>query len=118
MIQSYKDLRVYQKAYEYSLNIHKLTLAFPKMEQYELGSQMRRATKSISLNIAEGFAKRESNAEFKRFLTMAVASNNEVLVQLDYCKDLGYINMELYDEYTQAYSEIGGMLGKMHNTWT
>ena len=117
MIQSYKDMRVYQKAYEYSLKIHRITLTFPKMEQYELGSQLRRATKSIAMNVAEGFAKRKSAAEFKRFLNIALGSKDEVLVQLEYCKDLGYIGDEQYTELSDAYSEIGGMLVKVIRTW-
>ena len=117
MINSYKDLIVYQKAYENSLRIHEISLRFPKIEQYELGSQIRRATKSIALNIAEGFGKRSSLAEFKRFLVMALGSNDEVSVQLDYCKDLGYISEEEHTEYKSRYAEIGKMLTKMLRDW-
>ena len=117
MINSYKDLIVYQKAYESSLRIHEVSLGFPKFEQHELGSQIRRATKSIALNIAEGFGKRNSLAEFKRFLMMALGSNDEVSVQLDYCKDLGYISEEEYALYKARHVEIGKMLTKMLKDW-
>ena len=117
MIQSYKDMRVYQKAYEYSITVHRLTLTFPQIEQYELGSQLRRSSKSIAMNIAKGFAKRKSIAEFRRFITIAIGSNDEVLVQLEYCKDLGYLSTDQYEELTSAYAEIGGMLTKTYRTW-
>ena len=58
MIQSFRDITAYKKAYESSLKIHRLSLGFPEFERYELGGQMRRSTKSVALNIAEGFAKK------------------------------------------------------------
>jgi len=60
MIQSYEDLEVYQRTYKMALDIHQLTLKFPGYERFELGSQLRRATKSIPINIAEGYGKRNS----------------------------------------------------------
>ena len=58
MIESYRDLRVYQISYELALEVHKLTLKFPDFEKYELGSQARRAAVSIPVNIAEGYGKK------------------------------------------------------------
>ena len=57
VVRSFHDLDVYQKAYQLSLDIHKATLGFPKLEQFALADQMRRASKSICANLAEGFAK-------------------------------------------------------------
>ena len=68
-MQSFENLEVFRKAYKVSLEIHKKTLVFPKEEQYGLADQMRRASKSICANLAEGYAKRAaSNAEFNVFL--------------------------------------------------
>ena len=117
MIESYEDLKVYQKAYAESLKLHRLTLRFPQHELHELGGQMRRASKSIALNIAEGYGRRSTVQEFKRFLGMALGSCEEVRVQLSYCKDLGYINQEEYNAYREAYSEIGKMLNGMLKKW-
>ena len=72
MIRSYEDFEVYQKAYKYSLEIHKKSFEFPKIEQYELASQIRRSTKSVAANIAEGHGKKSSAAEFKRYLEIEV----------------------------------------------
>ena len=117
MIKSYEDLEVYERAYVSSLEIHRLSLTFPKIEQFELANQIRRATKSIPMNIAEGYGKKASTAEFKRYLTMALGSNNEVKVQLRYCKDLGYITQDQYDRHDKEHTEIGKMLSKLIQTW-
>ena len=117
MIKSYDDLEVYKLAYESSLEIHRLSLTFPKLEQFELASQIRHATKSIALNIAEGYGKRTSKAEFKRYLTMALGSNDEVRVQLRYCKDLGYITEAQYAEHEKCHVSIGKMLSKLIQIW-
>src|SRR3990167_905627 len=70
-IHSVEDLEVFQKAYQVYLEIHKLTLLFPKIEQYALGDQLRRSTKSICANLAEGFAKqKDSKREFARYLSL------------------------------------------------
>ena len=63
----FEDLEVFKRACWVSLELHKVTLRFPKIEQYALGDQMRRASKSICANIGEGFGKqRQSRAEFTR----------------------------------------------------
>ena len=120
-IKSFRDLQAYERAYQASLEIHRVSLAFPKYEQYELGGQVRRASKSVAMNIAEGFAKNAlpegSLAEFKRFVMMALGSADEVRVQLDYCEDLGYISREDHDRFEREYVTIGKMLTKMLQTW-
>ena len=116
-IESFKDLNVYKKSYKNSLELHMISLKFPQYEQYELGSQIRRATKSIAMNVAEGFGRNDSLADFKRFIVMARGSCNEVKVQLDYCKDLGYISEAQYDTYSTEYEIIGRMLTKMLQSW-
>ena len=66
--KSFEDLEVFQRAYRLSLEIHRVSLELPKIEQHALGDQVRRASKSIPVNIAEGFGKQvESIAEFRRF---------------------------------------------------
>ncbi len=68
IVRSFEDLEVFQRAYRLSLEVHRASLTFPKIEQLALGDQVRRASKSISANVAEGFGKqRLSAAEFKRF---------------------------------------------------
>jgi four helix bundle protein len=111
----YEDLEVWKKAFEVSLLIHRETLNFPKIEQYALADKIRRSTKSICANIAQGFSKqRASKAEFKRFIVMALASANEVLVWLKYCVELGYIKPEQYKSWYEEHSRICRMLNVLH----
>ena len=115
MGKSFKDLDVWQRAFSVSLNIHKTSLSFPQIEQYALANQMRRASQSICANIAEGYSKQNhSKAEFKRFLQMAMASGNEMLVWILYAKEFGYITNELYDEYEAEYTAVCRMLNRLH----
>ena len=116
-MESFRELIVYQKAYKLSLEIHELSLSFPRHEQVELGGQMRRATKSVAMNIAEGFGKQSSLCEFKRFLAIARGSCDEVRVQIDYCRDLKYITVEQHIYFEQGYVEIGKMLTNMIKKW-
>jgi four helix bundle protein len=117
MITSYEDMEVYKQAYVTSLAIHRITLEFPKFEQHELGGQLRRATKSIALNIAEGYGKKASVAEFKRYLTMALGSNDETIVMLKDGHDLNYMREADYAGFYNRYVSIGKMLAKVIKVW-
>ena len=117
MIQSYKDLMVYQKSYELALLVHKMTQDFPLHEKYELASQLRRATTSIPLNIAEGYAKRSYEKDFKRALIIALGSCNEVLVILDMVQDLGYIEEVQHQELTEEYDHLARQLNVLAAKW-
>ena len=103
-------LQVYQKGYRMVLEIYRVTQAFPKEERYAMTDQMRRAATSIPLNIAEGYAKKGSQKEFKRFLSMARGSSAEVNVLLDLSKDLGYISEAEYERLKTGNAEVGKML--------
>ncbi len=111
-IKSFEDLEVFKRAYKVSLEIHKRTLEFPKYEQYGgLADQIRRASKGICANIAEGFSKQGySAAEYKRFLQLATGSCDEVRVWLRYCVDLGYVEAEQSNLLQDEYQEIAKML--------
>ena len=106
----YRELQVYERAYQAGLAIYKMTKTMPEEERYGIVSQMRRAGTSIPANIAEGYAKRDSANEFRRFLQMALGSANEMNVWLDYANDLGYITAEKHEKATREYNEIGKML--------
>ncbi len=115
IVRSFEDLEVFQRAYRLSLEVHRASLTFPKIEQLALGDQVRRASKSISANVAEGFGKqRLSAAEFKRFLMMAVGSADEMRVWSRYCFDLGYIDEETWKRWRDEYQEIAKMLQGLH----
>ena len=82
-VRSFEQLEVFQRAYRISLDIHRVSLKFPREEQRGLGEQVRRASKSICANVAEGFGKQsQSVAEFRRFLRIAMGSADEMRVWL------------------------------------
>lgn len=118
VVRNYDDLIVYQKAYQLALAIHTFSLELPKIEQYALASQIRRASKSICGNIAEGFGKqRLSSPEFKRFLGMVLGSADEMTVWLSFCKDLGYLTPKKYSEWKMEYVNIAKMLNGLRDKW-
>jgi four helix bundle protein len=105
------DLQVFRRAYAMSLEVHRASLAFPPIEQFALADQVRRASKSIGVNLAEGFAKRVySQAEFKRFLLMALGSSDEMQIWSRYVADLGYVDPQVAAKWQAEYREISAML--------
>ena len=103
MIKNFNDLEVYQTSYRLALEIHQITKKFPAHETYEIGSQLRRAALSVPLNIAEGYGKKRSLKDFKRFLNISLGSCNETMVLIDFVKDLGYIEMKQNQELRESY---------------
>ena len=117
-VSSFDDLDVYRRAYAISLEIHRMSLTFPKIEQAVLADQMRRASKSICANIAEGFGRqRQSRAEYKRFLLMAVGSADEMQVWTRYCRDLGYVDPQIVQRWMDEYKSIARMLQGLYSAW-
>ena len=116
-ITSYRDLKAYQMSYRLALEIHKRTREFPVFERRELGSQLRRAAVSVPMNIAEGYGRKRSAEEFKRFLVIALGSCNEVSVILDLAADLGYLAKEEHKRWSGQIGEVGRMLTKLIQVW-
>jgi four helix bundle protein len=108
------DLQVFQRAYALSLEVHRASLAFPQIEQFALADQVRRASKSICVNLAEGFAKRAySQAEFKRFLLMSLGSSDEMQIWSRYVVDLGYVEVQQAAKWQAEYKTISAMLNAL-----
>jgi len=117
-VSSFEDLDVFQRAYRASLEIHKKSLQFPKIEQYAMADQIRRASKSICANIAEGFAKqRRSSAEYRRYLLMAIGSADEMRVWIRYCLDLNYIDDATAMRWRDEYIAMVKMLQAIYTRW-
>jgi four helix bundle protein len=74
---SYKKIQVYHRAHAFGVACHQLSLKLPKFELHESGSQLRRASKSVSSNIVEGYGRKQYPADYLRFLVIALASNDE-----------------------------------------
>ena len=109
MARNYKNIKVYHLAYSFVLEIYKVTKDFPKSEQSNITSQIRRASVSIPLNIVEGSAK-ASSKEFLYFLNVAYASAKEVEVLLSLCKDLNYLDINQSKMLLQRLDELNAGL--------
>ena len=96
---NFRNLKIYQRAIEFALEIYKISRLFPNEEIYGLTSQIRRAVTSISLNIAEGSGNK-SVKEFKRFLEIALRSDYEVMTCLEVAYKLSYCNKTDFDSLT------------------
>ncbi len=106
---SFKELVVWQRSIELSLEIYKLTAAFPSTEQYGLTSQMRRASVSIASNIAEGSG-RASKGEFVQFLGHAQGSNRELQTQLAIAEALGFGAKGAYGPAGRLSADVSRLL--------
>ncbi len=94
IVNSYKDLLVWQQAIDLTVNIYALTSNFPKSELFGLASQIQRAAISVPSNIAEGHA-RDSTKEYLRFISIALGSLAEVETQLVIANKLQFLNDEM-----------------------
>jgi len=94
-MNSYKELDIYKLAYRLAIDVHKMTMTLPKYELYEQGSQVRRSSKSIKDNIAEGFGRRRYKDEFVRFLVFAHSSCDEAISQLTMINEIYFENKDL-----------------------
>jgi four helix bundle protein len=83
--------------------------------KWALADQIRRASKSICANLAEGFGRQAvSKPEFRRFVTMALGSADEMQVWTLYCRDLGYVDSDVAERWRGAYREIARMLTALY----
>ena len=105
--KTYEDLEIYQNAFKLAVQIHKLTLNFPKFELYEEGSQLRRSSKSIIINIVEGYGRKRYKKEFIKFLTYALASNDETKEHLKIVFTSNYISQYQFKRYRSEYDKLG-----------
>lgn len=108
-MRNFKELKVWQKAHIFTLEIYRLTKDFPKTEKFGLTPQIRRAAASVPTNIAEGCG-RAGDRDFARFLSIAAGSASEVEYQLLLAKDLNYIRQDTYSESKTMVNEIKKML--------
>ena len=113
-MNNYRDLEIWKLARRLSIDLHQMSLArLPKFELYEEGSQIRRSSKSIRSNIAEGFGRRRYKADFVRFLTYALASSDETVDHLDCLAETGSLtDQDLYSRLREQCDELGRKLNR------
>ena len=109
MLKNYKELKVWQKAYQLCLEIYKITKDFPKEERYGITSQIRRAAVSVPSNIAEGYG-RKTTAEYIQALYIAYGSNCELETQIFLSGDLGFIKGKDLEKLQKDIGDVERML--------
>ncbi|MBI1750519.1 MAG: four helix bundle protein [Acidobacteria bacterium] len=116
-IRTYRDLQVYREADSAALEVSRVSKTFPRLEQVELARQLRRAARSVPANIVEGWGKRSSAAEFKRYLQTALGPCQETRMWLEMSLDEGYVTSEKYADLNERYERIGAMLVALWKKW-
>ena len=111
--QGVKDLRVYQQAYALAMEIFRMSRAFPVEEKYSLTDQVRRSSRSVCANLAEGYSKRIYPKHFVSKLSDSDAELSETLTWLDFAVDCGYADAKTCASLKERYMEVGRMLGTM-----
>jgi four helix bundle protein len=109
---SYRDLDIYKLAHELAVVIHKFSLSLPRYELFEIGSQLRRSSKSISANIVEGYGRRKYKAEFVRFLVIAQSSCDESIEWVTYIYDCHDGFKDTAEEILQQLNELGKKINR------
>jgi four helix bundle protein len=108
-MKDFKKQKVWQKSHQLTLDVYKITKSFPRSEEYGLTSQIRRSCASIPANIAEGCG-RNSEADFSRFLQMAMGSATELEYHLLLSHDLGILKDGDFKSLSEGTIEIKQML--------
>jgi len=116
-IKSCKDLKVYQLAYKLAMEIFEITKKFPKEETYSLVDQIRRSSRSVAINIREGYAKRRYKQVFIRHLNDAFGSSEETRGWLDFSLDCKYPGAKEHKELDGQYDEVNAMLYTLMDQW-
>ncbi len=110
---SYKNLEIWQLARDLVVDIHKMTLdKLPKHEMYEVGSQIRRSSKSVKSNIVEGYGRRHYKQDFLRFLHFTLASNMETTDHLETLFETSSLKDEVL--YTDLHDRLDTLGRKLH----
>ncbi len=108
-MKDFKELKVWHKAYAFSLAVYEVSRSFPREEIYGLTSQLRRSAVSIGANIAEGCGRR-SNGELTRFLQIARGSASEIEHHLLLARDLEFLPVNTHRDLEKGLQEVQRML--------
>lgn len=114
-VRNYTNLLVYKQAYRLTLQVSTFSNTMPREEQFELGRQLRRSSRSVGANVVEGCTKRVSPAEFRRHLVIAAGEVAETKYWLELAADEGFVvRHTTADCLVKEYSKLGFMI---HNLW-
>ena len=112
-IKHFRELRVYQQAFQAAMRVFELSASWPKEERYSLTDQVRRSSRSVCANIAEAWRKRRYSAHFVSKLSDADSEVAETQAWLDFALHCGYLAQIEFGQLTQSYENVSGGLVKM-----
>jgi four helix bundle protein len=111
--EGFNDLIVYRKAYDLAMEIYVITRSFPKEEQYAITDQIRRSSRSVCANFAEGYRKRTYLKSFIAKLHDADAECSETMVWLQFARSCALLRDKQFEKLNEGYKEVGKLLGFM-----
>jgi four helix bundle protein len=112
-MKSYRDLEVFKGSKRLAIEVHKMSLALPRFELYEEGSQIRRSAKAVSAAVVEGYGRRRYKADFIKFLIYSQSECDETLLHLDFLYETGSLeNEELYNNLKNEYDNLSKQINK------
>ena len=117
LIRSYEDIEAFKRGMALLKPVHRYALRLPDYERFELASQLRRASKSVPTNIAEGYGKRRSARHFKAYLENALGSSNEMIVHLQVADVLEYVRQEDAAPMIDEYRVVSKLLVRLIEKW-
>jgi four helix bundle protein len=112
-IRSVRELDVYKLAFETAMEIFRISEAFPKEETYSLTDQMRKSSRSVCTNLAEGWRKRRYKAVFVNKLSDAAQEAAETQTWLEFALACKYIDEKTFEKLDEKYEHIFAMLFNM-----
>ena len=112
-IRHFRDLEVYRRAFDAAMQTFEVTKKFPSEERFSMVDQIRRSSRSVCANLAEGWRKRRYSAVFKNKITDSMQEASETQCWLEFSLACGYINRSIFDELDDEYEQIISMLNSM-----
>lgn len=105
-MSSYKDLEIYNLAFDLSIKIHFASMKLPAFELYEQGSQIRRSSKSVKDTIVEGYGRRKYKQDYIKYFTYAIASCDETINHIRSILTI-YPELKEFEQFEEEYDKLG-----------
>jgi len=112
-IRHFRDLDVYRRAFDAAIEIFQITKVFPSEEKFSLVDQIRRSSRSVCANLAEGWRKRKYVAVFKNKVTDSMQEASETQCWLEFCLACKYIDRDTFNKLDNEYEQLISMLNSM-----
>ena len=112
-IRHFRDLEVYRRAFDAAMQIFEVTKKFPPEERFSMVDQIRRSSRSVCANLAEGWRKRRYLAVFKNKITDSMQEASETQCWLEFCLACRYIKQDVFDKLDNEYEQLIAMLNSM-----